>query len=1436
VPAYVQVSACFFLACCLLALPAKSSDQEGASEGVSSSALKRKSFLTVIDSKIGLNRFTETLKKPLLTSRKPTTSVDNFFFIPDFRAFYETQVQNVKDVIFEMYSGVDGNTSGVEGLHLQMINLQKAKIQELEEKLRDLQGKAGSSETSTAEDLQRLKTILHEKEEELTAFQTASESLNLQLQESAQTLEHEVTMTDALRTEVKELQQALNERESAMQEMIASNESLLQQHREEADGWRLREERYEEEILSLKEGILKEASLRRSLEESVEQKDKKIFLLESELTELQEAHPSELAQLSEARHKITTLDEQAQQLRSEVTLWQRRCEQLQEELQLLSAQATVVSVANEINDEREARAKTLKEAIALLQSELDTKTKEWAIAVEENAELQEKLELAITPGHLAVSSEPSKNESDKSLAHHLLTKQLREHLSRLSQEIIDTNESIGDLPAGVGDDGDEEHEAADEADIDPDERLLVRAIHKLQNLRLAISFVAGECSQIYEGLNLPMEKLVGAEGTLGRCYEVVLELKDMYLQQGNQLCIDVDKLKASLEEYEQKFKELEEDKSSKLSSPDTKDSTSFSDSLEREVQRLKEKILELEGSVEDWQGHAEENAAEARHWRAYADELQHQVEASRHHHHQPATVEAAVVAVDGDVDKDNVQVSSTLEDLQATVLRLQEQLLEQDKVGHETLSSERSIWQQAEVLLKSEISRLQEQLSLLQAEGDKHRDSHSVLNHLRGKLAALEEELENERSRAHNEVANKETLIAQYQEDIEGKEKLLKSSQVEIVGLQDKLIRAQQELQRTEDTISQLTVATEQQQSSLQSELTSLREQLAAALAEATAVANTNDDAKFQLEAEIASLTATKLQLEAQVESVSAQLEAEKQLVLTLEGDISLAQVRIHGMSQESAGWQQEIHDLKAQILSIDAARHHLQEEAQGVLMAMKNQFDSIVHKTELQLATTSDSIVSLIDLKDRWSLLFSALERQHAETTKSLQHSLQMEVEKSKDLEQSIVVLEESNNEKIALLEQKNAHIMDLAGQLADKDERITHLMEVHEQERQARKELPPMPIFNNTVQLQDVEIRRLNTTVERLTKEIKQKEQENLTFKPLIMKRDGEIALLKDQLEMLQAASARLQKENDQLTLKVEDSDRQIRDKPVVLHNVAHSTVGRFAEYNVLPTSERMQVTEAMHLLHDFMLLTNEKHHIPDYFKTEINRDLTTQDLPDLVLALKRSLQEIIGKMDAEIDGFVKILAEKDKELAMFKAALVAANHSSRNGDSGSSSVNQSINNSVLMASPVRPSPPGSERRRLLRSAEKTPVKDESSFVTPLKTPSSREPKINSESRLASDWTGGSVDRLGGRRSVTVTPSAKEAARYHAELIRERKRLVVLQEEHADLLGLIAQQEVEISVFREKLHKLLGQDVETVEREARDNVEKQYGVYTNFRDMADA
>lgn len=220
------------------------------------------------------------------------------------------------------------------------------------------------------------------------------------------------------------------------------------------------------------------------------------------------------------------------------------------------------------------------------------------------------------------------------------------------------------------------------------------------------------------------------------------------------------------------------------------------------------------------------------------------------------------------------------------------------------------------------------------------------------------------------------------------------------------------------------------------------------------------------------------------------------------------------------------------------------------------------------------------------------------------------------------------------------------------------------------------------------------------------------------------------------------------------------------------------------------RMQVTEAMHLLYDFMVQMNEKHNIHDYFKTEIHRDLTTQDLPDLALALKRTLHEIISKMDAEIDGFAKILASKDKELASLKATVTAYAQSNTSGHgSGANSLNNSVmlNTSgvitATMMSPERQSPPATGRKtpQLLRSAEKTPVASRqkrnneaevaalslsaSSFVTPLK--SARDISVNSGHRLASDWSVTSAS--GGRRSVTVTPAAKEAARYHAELVRE-------------------------------------------------------------------
>ena len=57
-------------------------------------------------------------------------------------------------------------------------------------------------------------------------------------------------------------------------------------------------------------------------------------------------------------------------------------------------------------------------------------------------------------------------------------------------------------------------------------------------------------------------------------------------------------------------------------------------------------------------------------------------------------------------------------------------------------------------------------------------------------------------------------------------------------------------------------------------------------------------------------------------------------------------------------------------------------------------------------------------------------------------------------------------------------------------------------------------------------------------------------------------------------------------------------------------------------------------------------------------------------------------------------------------------------------------------------------------------------------------------------------------------------------------------LQEEHTDLLGLLAQQDVELSVYRSTLEQHLGTEgVHVTDEQARDAVSNKYGAYIDVR-----
>ncbi len=64
------------------------------------------------------------------------------------------------------------------------------------------------------------------------------------------------------------------------------------------------------------------------------------------------------------------------------------------------------------------------------------------------------------------------------------------------------------------------------------------------------------------------------------------------------------------------------------------------------------------------------------------------------------------------------------------------------------------------------------------------------------------------------------------------------------------------------------------------------------------------------------------------------------------------------------------------------------------------------------------------------------------------------------------------------------------------------------------------------------------------------------------------------------------------------------------------------------------------------------------------------------------------------------------------------------------------------------------------------------------------------------------------------------------------QRRRLHTLQEDHSDLLGLLAQQEVELLAFRKVLSTEAGAGaVRNAEMKAEHAAIRKYGSYTNYR-----
>ena len=69
---------------------------------------------------------------------------------------------------------------------------------------------------------------------------------------------------------------------------------------------------------------------------------------------------------------------------------------------------------------------------------------------------------------------------------------------------------------------------------------------------------------------------------------------------------------------------------------------------------------------------------------------------------------------------------------------------------------------------------------------------------------------------------------------------------------------------------------------------------------------------------------------------------------------------------------------------------------------------------------------------------------------------------------------------------------------------------------------------------------------------------------------------------------------------------------------------------------------------------------------------------------------------------------------------------------------------------------------------------------------------------------------------------------------LVFQKKKFHSLEEQHTDLLGLLAQQELELSVYRQAISDKVGDSgASAVDKAARDSVARKYGAYTSIRDF---
>jgi chromosome segregation ATPase len=1126
VPAQVQTAACMFLGCCFEALPVSNASPPPSTNGVVNSAddsiLNRKSFLSMIDGRIGLNRFTDILKRPL-AKRAPSkgTTTDaghaaSFFISAAFEAFYQRQVDAIRAGIFEFYTGSAGAAPG-DAMQQQLIEMQKDRIAELETLVAELgggtsgaalpqqsstsakavapaaQGPSDSSEvTALQATLQVRDTELAIAREAVHTLQVTSDTERVQAQlelAAAQSDLHRAQSdSEAMRLELVDLQGRFGAAESeraGLAAQLADCKAALA-----AAG---------EEILTFKQRCVQEHEDRKHLQEQLEQRDRQIAMLTGEIRNTQSTD-------THASGKIADLEARNAQLKQQ--LWEAEAE-------IENARRTAES--STVGPQSPAR---------LAEVPLDSPT---AGATRSEVVDLARVVTAVLTLVKSMGIEDVILEYDSVAASLQSRETSAAERSQLLEDVVEqcrnaVNDCVGecsDIAEGAG-----------LRDLQGEEGSLLRIRDCCRQLREQIVDVGeDEIEQLRLQLQIQAEQLTDEERIRTELSDEIVVLQtelDEARQQLEQASQDQTKRSAETEEIERLRSSLQEAQQQLEQSQQEANALNASLAVERaKTQELTEaaelRYLAVEQALNDARAETTKANQEVAH-------LQVQLETAHH----SVTLTASEIraeleearGAEADAKAEMARLTAQLEEERvAAQVREEETCRDVTAVLTEELQEVRSAEAEARAQVAALTVLLEEERSAAQArEEATRRDVTAVLAH---ELRELRAQLADREHAALSAVANFEHATAGFAAE---KQQLLAQ-------------------------LAQCAASAEEREGQLQ-EVARLQEAHAAAAAEWEEARQRFEQRVAEAEAQIASLSQRDVQLDSELGAVRS---AAEKTIHHLQNELDGHKLLSGHFMEAAAGLRAALDTAERTAAEKEAQLH----AAQAEVIELAGEKDIFARE-----AAATDEVVQ--SLQDEVLALRGALRTEREE----LKLALHEQQERAGTLVREMTELRATNetefaaqDERVGVLmiqhENTTAQIRDLARQLkeshaaldahksaesalrAELDGMIERLHAEQALVAQLRATYEASASSTDALQSQEAELRRLTVAVDTLHRDLQTKEQQLQTATSQLRRREGENAGVLATFESVKADLEVLRAENDRLTEQLVALNKAVKDK---------------------------------------------------------------------------------------------------------------------------------------------------------------------------------------------------------------------------------------------------------------------------------------------------